>query len=79
LEESELAGNVIKSLDSNKWSSIVEKELMSNGKWLTYGEMKSKQFYPFLVQSSIDLISNKLVEYRYMLENPEVEMKFDEN
>lgn len=72
-EESQAAAEFIKSLDKNNLSNFIEKQLKEGDSWLTYWEMKNKSFYAFMVQSSIDLISDKLKD------NNNNERKFDEN
>ncbi|MCK9467026.1 MAG: peptidoglycan-binding protein [Candidatus Absconditabacterales bacterium] len=74
-----LANDVIENLNLEKRSSTVEEELQQDGAWLTYGEMKAKNTYTILVQSSISLVSDKLTQNIPMLANSELEMKFDKN
>ena len=55
------AKEVIQSLDENKLAAYIEKSFKNeDNEWLTYSEMKNNKFYPFMVQASIDLLSNKL-------------------
>lgn len=54
------AADIIKSLDENHLTKYIENSLKEWDYRLTYREMKNKPFYPFMVQATIDLLSNHL-------------------
>lgn len=64
IEKWKVAANVIESLNEEQLSNIIEKlfKVEENWEqlWLTYSEMKKNKFYPFMVQATIDLLSNHL-------------------
>lgn len=66
VEEWKAANEIIKSLNESQLTSFIEKSF-KNEKWerLTYSQMKQNQFYPFMVQSAIDLLSDKLKDEKY--------------
>lgn len=66
-EIQEAAKEAIESLDEEELTSFIEKSLKVDGdgdnggkEWLTYSEMRNNNFYPFMVQAAIDLLSDKL-------------------
>ena len=70
------AKEAINLLDKEKLISFIEQSLKVEGEsgkeWLTYSEMRQNPFFPFMVQSSIDLLSDELM-------NDDIEIKYDEN
>ena len=60
-ESNFVAQEAIKKLDENQLTWFIEKSFKNgNNEWLTYSEMRQNSFYGFMVQSAIDLLSDKL-------------------
>lgn len=73
VEEWKAANDIIKSLNETQLTSFIEKSFKNeNNERLTYSQMRQNQFYPFMVQSAIDLLSDKLKDEKYN-ENGEVD------
>lgn len=65
IEEWKVAKDAIKNLDAEKLTKFIEKTFNDWWAWSTYSEMRQNKFYPFMVQASIDLLSDTLGDKKY--------------
>lgn len=68
----ESAADIIQSLDKEHLTNYIENSLKEWDYRLTYQEMKNKPFYPFIVQATIDLLSDELGDKK-------IDANWDEN
>lgn len=62
-DTNDLANDIIKGLNEDQLKQFIEKSFKKeNWDWLSYSEMKKNPFYTFMIQSSLDLISDKIWE-----------------
>ncbi len=74
------ANSVIKNLDENQLSDFIDKSLKdTDWNWCTYVEMKNHPFYAFMVQSSLDLLSDKIWKMNINWKNQSFDEYFKEN
>ena len=79
-EENTVAKEAIKGLNEKNLTTFIEKSFKNNNsERLTYSEMKQNSFYGFMVQSAIDLLSNKLASDGGKENKYDKNWKIDEN
>lgn len=66
-ETAEVAADTIQNLNETQLTNFIEKSFKNNEthKWKPYSQMKKDTFYPFMVQATIDMFSNKLWDKKF--------------